>query len=232
MGQRMSRLTVGGERQKTGGHDIESADICEGRGVGNKLQNRTSALLVTGRRDHAEGFMEGKPAAPLKLTRPIPDGDLLAGGVNLHPEGGRLSIHSHPALFDQLFGRPTRGDSGAGERPLEPHLGHDSASTYAAASSSPSETARCGWSAMVSSSARGRSARSRRPSSSRNMGAVPYSRGRPSASPRPTTSISPRSWSDRSTPPADTPRISSISARPTGWGDANTANGPRAGGGE
>jgi 23S rRNA pseudouridine2605 synthase len=27
--------------------------------------------------------------------------------------------------------------------------------------------------------------------------------------------MSPRSWSDRSTPPADTPRISSISARPT-----------------
>ena len=58
-------------------------------------------------------------------------------------------------------------------RPLEPHVAHDSASTYAAASSDSSTLGRWGWRAMVSSSARGRSARSRRPSSSRKAAAVP-----------------------------------------------------------
>ena len=57
------------------------------------------------------------------------DRDPLPLGIHLHAQGGDLAVHPHLALLDQCLGGAARGDSGAGEGPLEPHFAHDSAST-------------------------------------------------------------------------------------------------------
>src|SRR5918994_646626 len=223
MGETVHRLTIGGKQQETGGHDVQAANIRQSGRVGDEVHDRAPTFLVFRCGHDAERLVEGQPAALLDVHRFPDNGYALPLRVYLHPEGSWLPVYFDLTLFDQLLCGATRSDSRTGKRPLEPHLGHDSASTYAAASSDPSEVATWGRNAIVSSSVFGRSERSLRPSSSRNSGVVPYRRGRPRASLRPTTSIRPRSCSERSTPPAETPRISSISTRPTGCRYAITA---------
>ena len=69
------------------------------------------------------------------LTGFLPTVMRCRSGSTFMPERRRLPVHPDLALLDQLLGGPARRDSGPGQRPLEPHLAHDSASTYAAASS-------------------------------------------------------------------------------------------------
>ena len=51
-----------------------------------------------------------------------------SGSTFMPSVASRPSTRTLP-VFDQLLGGPARGDSSPGQRPLEPHLGHDSAST-------------------------------------------------------------------------------------------------------
>ena len=173
MRETMHRLAIGRQQEETGGHDVEAAHISQRSGIGDEIHHRAPTFLVACRGHDAERLVEGEPATLLKVHLLPADRDALPLGVHLHPDGGRLPVYFDLTFLDQLLRGATRGDSGAGKGPLKPHLTHDSASTYAAASSDPSEVARWGRKAIVSSSVFGRSERSLRPSSSRNIGVVP-----------------------------------------------------------
>src|SRR6185436_1246324 len=115
------------------------------------------------------------------------DLDHVAVRVDALPDLRRCAVDGHTSVGDQLFGFASRQHSSTRQRALDSHrLRHQIALGSAR-------------SATASSSARGNSSRWRSAKYSRKIGVVPYSSGRPIPSPRPTTSISPRSWSDLST---------------------------------
>jgi hypothetical protein len=73
--------------------------------------------------------VKGEPAALAHLDRPAPHGDPLTLRIDLAAEGGHFAVHPHPPVLDQLLRGTAGRDAGPGERALEPHLAHDSAST-------------------------------------------------------------------------------------------------------
>src|SRR5207253_885020 len=130
----------------------------------------------------------------------------LAQRIHAHADRGHGAVHAHATRADQVLGLAAGCHARTRQGALQAHQ-HHSGSAGAG-----------GRSATDSSSSRGSSSRSLRPRISRNCGVVPYSKGRPSPSPRVTTSTSPRSLSFSITAPESTPRISSTSTRPTDCG--------------
>src|SRR5206468_6476218 len=101
------------------------------------------------------------------------DGDALPRRVHFGAQGGNPAVHPDHAQLDERFRGAARGHSGPRQRTLQPHFGHWSAATYASGSAGATGSGVGGWSAMASSSARGRFWRSWSPSSSRKSGVVP-----------------------------------------------------------
>src|SRR5439155_1338645 len=164
------------------------------------------ALAPLGERELQFDAPPGRPLAELRHPHgPAVDSDALPPGVDAHAERRDLAVHAHAARANQLLGLAPRRHARARQGALQAHHRH-SGSVGAG-----------GRSATDNSSSRGSSSRSLSPRISKNWGVVPYSSGRPSPSPRVTTSTSPRSSSLSITAPESTPRISSTSTRPTGW---------------
>jgi hypothetical protein len=129
VGEPVDRFTVGGQEEQARGVHVEAAHVGETGGVGNEVEDGAPPFLIGGGGNHAQRLVEGEPAPGTLLHLASRDGDALAVGVHLHADGRHGAVHPHLALPNQLFRGPARRDSRAGERPLEPHLGHDSAST-------------------------------------------------------------------------------------------------------
>jgi hypothetical protein len=176
MGEPVNRVSVTGEQEEAGGHHIEPTHVGQSGPVSNEVEDRTPALFILGGSDNTERLVEGEPAVADSGDELAADGNPMAIRIDLGAELRRdLPVDLDPAIRDQRFRGATTCDARPRQRPLEAHLGHDSAGTDAAASSSPSAAmgGRGGWRATVNSSARGNSARSLRPSVSRKSEVVP-----------------------------------------------------------
>ena len=139
MGEPVNRVSVTGEQEEAGGHHIEPTHVGQSGPVSNEVEDRTPALFILGGGDNTERLVEGEPAVADSGMSFAADGNPMAIRIDLGAELRRdLPIDLDPAIRDQRFRGATTCDSRPRQRPLEAHLGHDSAGTDAAASSSPS----------------------------------------------------------------------------------------------
>src|SRR5256886_16129809 len=184
---------------------VQTCALPISRHLGEEIVYRAPPLRVAAADDIADGLVEREPGDRAGAHGPAVDSDALPPGVDAHAERRDLAVHAHAARANQLLGLAPRRHARARQGALQAHHRHSG-------SVGPG-----GRSATDNSSSRGSSSRSLSPRISKNWGVVPYSSGRPSPSPRVTTSTSPRSSSLSITAPESTPRISSTSTRPTGW---------------
>src|SRR6266545_3396770 len=205
--QPMGRPSVRREEQQARGHHVQSPNVRETGHLGEEVEHGAPPFGVGATHDVAQGLVECQPGgARGGAHRPAIHGDALAVGIDAQPDGGGIAVHPHPPRADQVLGLAPRCDARARQGALQAHQTHSGSSAGVG-----------GRRATDSSSSRGSCSRSLSPRISRNGGVVPYSSGRPSPSPRVTTSTRPRSTSLSMTAPESTPRISSTSIRPTGW---------------
>ena len=188
----MSGVTIGGEEEHTFGEIVEPADVGEPGRIRYDVEHRSSSLRIGARRHHAGRFVEYEPGCVLaRRDRANPttvDGDVIAIGVNGLPDLGDMVVDGHPPCRDELLCVSPRSNAGARERALDAHWLDHGRRLY-----SGMDAGTGARSAIANSSARGNSSRWRSAKCSRKTGVVPYMSGRPRPSPRPTTSIRPRS---------------------------------------
>src|SRR5437868_847087 len=230
MCQFVRRFTVCSQEKHTFGHVIEPADVCHAGSIVDDVEHGTASGGIRPGGEDSGRLVEDDPSG---FRWPCDwfavHEDLVAFGIHGLADHRDLTVDAYPPRGDEVVSGSSRGDSGARYDALNPHgFGHQSARGAASPLSlvgAPTATGgvvavgpacRGARKAIASSSARGSSSRCLSANCSRNDDVVPYRSGRPSPSPRPTTSINPRSWSDLRIAPAPTPRISSISARPIG----------------
>ena len=136
MGEAVSRLPVGGEKEKTCRRHIQSPHICETWQVGHQIEYGGTTLCIAAGDDVPGGFMQRNPR---RFDGPDPAASNRYGvdhRVYREPQLCHDPVHAHSPGRDHFFGPTARGHSRPRQGPLQPHAGHDSwssSSTWAGA---------------------------------------------------------------------------------------------------
>ncbi len=122
MGQPVGEVAVVREQQDAARVDVEPTHGHHPRLVTDDVDHRRAPFGVARRRHDTERLVE-EDVGELLLAHPfavdLDDVPRRDERVQL----ARLPVHRHPAGFDQLVCRPTRGDTGTGEVTIQAHAG-------------------------------------------------------------------------------------------------------------